>query len=213
MSDTERKASIISVSGPTNKAKVICVSSGERRVRVWLPTVGDPTPNDALGFVTRYRDFAKLEPSYGFRAHDLERMVQASRGAPIRFVYELRAKTPEGNIGHWMLYVGAKSPDQLRVYDPVVGLKDLKRQEGVHKFTDVMFNNPNTEARWGVESTEQRGKVTIIHKDLLNSRNETEYQLNEAPLAKLGPIQQNAYDCGPLCVYAGMAARKIQLAP
>lgn len=209
MSDTEGKPRVISVSGSTNRPKVISASLEGRGARVWLPTVGDPTPNDALGFVTRYRDFANLEPTYGFMGHDLERMVQASRGAPLRFVYELRAKTPEGNVGHWMLYVGTLSPGQLRIYDPVAGLKDLAQKEGVHKFHDVMFNDPKSEAQWGPESTEQREKVTVIHKDLLNPRNETEYQLNEAPLAKLGPIQQNAYDCGPLCVYAGMVARKI----
>jgi hypothetical protein len=66
MPDLEKKARVISIAGSTSKVKVISVSSGERKVRVWIPTIGDSTPNDALDFVIRYRYFAKLELTYGF---------------------------------------------------------------------------------------------------------------------------------------------------
>lgn len=226
MPDTpERKAVVVHSPKPA-KAIVIGEPPGERRararararVRVWLPPVlGDPTPESALAFVVKYREFANLTPTYGFMARDLRRMSQVARIAPVRFVYELRTRTAKENRGHWMLYLREVSPEQLRVYDPTVGVKDLTKQEGVHSFQDSMFNNPASEAKWGPERIEAGtgitvGKITIgntIKRDLLNAPAEAAYQIDETLVERLGKLQRNAYDCGPLCVYAAMVARKI----
>lgn len=110
-----------------------------------------------------------------------------------------------------MLYIGTESPNKLRVYDPEVGVKDLVYKEEAHKFVDVMFNNPDIEAIWEPPHTVRRENVTITDRTLLNPRTEAEYQLNEKEeqrLVNLGPIQRNPYDCGPLCVYAALVARR-----
>lgn len=206
MSDKE-KARVIPQSELPKRPKVTVVPSEDRKVRVWVPKIGDVSLQGASDFVARYREYANLASTHGFMSGDLDRMVQASQGAPLRFVYELRARTPEGNVGHWMLFLRSTA-DRVRVYDPVVGVRDLMQQEGVHRFHDVMFNHPNTQAKWGPERVEQRGSVRVTHHDLLNPRSEREYQLDENILAQVGPLQRTDYDCGPLAVYAGLVARK-----
>lgn len=207
MSDLENQPKVISVSGSHNKPKVLSVS-GERPKVIWTSVIGGPSANDAAAFAARYREYRGFGPAYGFNRPDLERMAQAVRIAPVRFIFEVRQKTLDGDIGHWMLALRALSPNELRVYDPEVGVRNLVTKEGAHSTLDVMFNDPS-EAKWGPEKiTEQREKVTVIHRDLLNPASEAEYQLNEDPLVKLGKLQRNPYDCGPLCVYAALVARK-----
>lgn len=206
MTDQESKPSIIKKE-PQDPPKIIGVSLPEEGVRIWIPQVREPGREDAAVFVARYREFAGFLPDYGFMTSDIERMARMAEIAPVRFIFETRVKTKEGSVGHWMLYLG-REQDALRVYDPSMGVRSLVLQPNTHQFTDVMFNDPRRQAQWGPSTTEQRGKVTIVNSNLLNPRSEAEYRMNEDLLSKLGALQTNPYDCGPLCVYAAAVARR-----
>lgn len=211
MSNSERPPKIISVSGGLGGPKIVSTPS-ERKLKVWAAVIGTPPGiDDALAFAARYRDFAGIPSETGFKRDTLERMAQASTAAPVRFIYEMRYRTETEGRGHWMLYLQTISPDMLRVYDPAEGVKDLTIRNDIHSTLDVMFNNPKAEAQWGPEktskSTFKTGEIAVTYPELLNPPAEAEYHLKEEALVKLGPTQKNAFDCGPLCVYAAAVAR------
>ncbi|MBI2442773.1 MAG: hypothetical protein HYV40_02605 [Candidatus Levybacteria bacterium] len=209
MSDKEPKAKLIPV--PSERKKAVVVPTRRPVIKIGEVQPSLPALTNARDFVAAYRANMGLAKDYGFTIPDFERMAREVKVAPIRLVFELRHRAPEGDIGHWMLFIRRSSPQSVVVYDPVIGVNTLDIQDGIHKFHDVMFNDPEVEAQWGPATYERRGKVKITTRELLNPRNEQEFEVNEQRLQILGPLQQlstNPADCGPFAVYAAVVARQ-----
>lgn len=212
---TSEVAKVITEQRPRAQVKSVTrvVSEPTPRAQVKAVTTEVPIVQDKESFVARCRELAGLKAYDGFMESHMMAVAQAFKLAPVRFVYERRGQTADGGTGHLMTYVGPADgqPDKkaIEVYDPEVGIKKLVLQDDVHKFFDVMFNDPTAEAQYGPEHTKiVVGKVSAVTtRDLLNAPPEEAYQLNRDVLLQLGALQATPYDCGPLAVYAAWTAR------
>lgn len=176
------------------------ISSFKRKDRaLFEPIPGEPTtfiptelpanPDEFSRYCRRHLD---IDDKEGLFSNQLQQLVENLELAPVAIF----------NPGHHWTLITSVTPEGLRIYDPLSGLKE------------VSYSSVHQGRYFRGDSSTQLGQPYLFQVYLLKERDsyslllEDNYSLPEEQLQRLGITQQaNDVNCGELCLYAAAVAK------
>ena len=153
-------------------------------------------PMDPQGFAYRCREIIEHpETDYGFVTEDIQKLASQIGLAPVA-VFHL------GTSEHWVL-VTSSDGENLRVYDPVTGMRDISKSEVAKGNVTYCRGEDSDNLYMKLKSDSARNNIGVLLND--------EYSLPEEPLLKMGAIQRgSSADCGPNALYGAYMSKIYQ---
>lgn len=154
-------------------------------VNDFVPIFEEPRVIGPQGFIEEFRRKVGLAPGKPLRSGDFYKMGQEYPKLTPVLIHNPGA--------HWVL-VREIERSSIEVYDPVSGLRRIE--------------NPNMDKFWYLcPSDHPTREYPFMVNRTLPRASRDRYSLPREPLARLGPIQTDALNCGPLMIYAALVAK------
>lgn len=138
-------------------------------------------PSSPEAFARFCRNLLGIDEKHGLFGDEIHQLVDKLGLPPTAFFNP-------GN--HWTLVV-TPGTEQMRVYDPVSGVQDVSTDTNKH----IYYSMSKGLMRLSKDGFWNFGRLL-----------EDNYSLPEEPLQQLGGLQTDAWNCGPLAVYAATLA-------